>query len=55
MPHLRLRQAECHQAQISTAQACSLSAIRPLAHVRRLGMRAVQVNIGQKQVNVAGE
>ena len=53
MPNLSLRQAELHQAQISKAQACYVSAIRTLAHVRRLGVPAVQVNIGQQQV-IAG-
>jgi hypothetical protein len=47
---LSLRQAEFHQARISKAQARYLSAIRTLAHVRRLGVPAVQVNIGQQQV-----
>jgi hypothetical protein len=48
-----LRQAEFHQSRISKAQARYLSAIRTLAQVRRLGVPAVQVNIGQQQV-IAG-
>jgi len=47
---LSIRQAEFHQARISKAQARYLAAIRTLAHVRRLGVPAVQVNIGQQQV-----
>jgi hypothetical protein len=50
---LSLRQAEFHQQRLSKAQARYLSAIRTLAQVRRLGMPAVQVNIGQQQV-IAG-
>jgi hypothetical protein len=49
----RLRQAECHQARMSKAQTRYLAAIRTLAQVRRLGVPAVQVNIGQQQV-IAG-
>jgi hypothetical protein len=48
-----LRQAEFHQQRLSKAQARYLSAIRTLAQVRRSGMPAVQVNIGQQQV-IAG-
>jgi hypothetical protein len=48
-----LRHAEFHEARISKAQARYLSAIRTLAQVRRLGVPAVQVNIGQQQV-IAG-
>jgi hypothetical protein len=48
-----LRQAEFHQQRISKAQARYLAAIRALAQVRRLGVPAVQVNIGQQQV-IAG-
>ena len=50
---LSIRQAEFHQARISQAQARSRAAIRTLARVRRLGVPAVQVNIGQQQV-IAG-
>jgi hypothetical protein len=50
---LTLRQDEFFQQRISKAQARYLSAIRTLAQVRRLGVPAVQVNIGQQQV-IAG-
>jgi hypothetical protein len=50
---LTLRQDEFYQQRISKAQARYLSAIRTLAQVRRLGVPAVQVNIGQQQV-IAG-
>ena len=50
---LSLRQAEFHQQRLSKAQARYLAAIRTLAQVRRLGVPAVQVNIGQQQV-IAG-
>jgi hypothetical protein len=53
MQDLTIRQAEFHQQRISKAQARYLSAIRTLAQVRRLGVPAVQVNIGQQQV-IAG-
>jgi hypothetical protein len=48
-----LRQAEYYEQRLSKAQARYLSAIRTLAQVRRLGVPAVQVNIGQQQV-IAG-
>ena len=51
---MTLRQAEFHQSRISKAQARYLSAIRTLAQVRRLGVPAIQVNVGQQQVNVTG-
>jgi predicted NBD/HSP70 family sugar kinase len=47
------RQADFHQRRISKAHSRYLSAIRTLAQVRRLGVPAVQVNIGAQQVNVA--
>jgi hypothetical protein len=50
---LTLRQDEFYQQRISKAQARYLAAIRTLAQVRRLGVPAVQVNIGQQQV-IAG-
>jgi hypothetical protein len=53
MHNLSLRQAEFCQQRLSKAQARYLSAIRTLAQVRRLGVPAVQVNIGQQQV-IAG-
>jgi hypothetical protein len=51
--HLSLRQAEFYQQRLSKAQARYLAAIRTLAQIRRLGIPAVQVNIGQQQV-IAG-
>ena len=53
MSELTLRQAEFHQKRITLAHNRYLSAIRTLAQVRRLGVPAVQVNIGEQQVNVA--
>jgi hypothetical protein len=53
MQDLSLRQAAFYQQRLSKAQARYLSAIRTLAQVRRLGVPAVQVNIGQQQV-IAG-
>jgi hypothetical protein len=53
MSELTLRQAEFHQQRITKAHNRYLSAIRTLAQVRRLGLPAVQVNIGEQQVNVA--
>lgn len=48
-----LSQADFHQRRITKAHNRYLSAIRTLAQVRRLGVPAVQVNIGDQQVNVA--
>jgi hypothetical protein len=53
MQDLTLRQADFHQQRISKAHSRYLSAIRTLAQVRRLGVPAMQVNIGAQQVNVA--
>ena len=53
MQELTLRQSEFHQKRITLAHNRYLSAIRTLAQVRRLGVPAVQVNIGEQQVNVA--
>jgi hypothetical protein len=50
---MSLQQAAFHQSRISKAHARYLSAIRTLAQVRRLGVPAVQVNIGHQQV-IAG-
>jgi hypothetical protein len=49
-----IQEAEFYQGWISKAQARYLAAIRTLAQVRRLGVPAVQVNIGQQQVNMTG-
>ncbi len=50
---LTLRQAEFHQQRITKAHNRYLSSIRTLAQVRRLGVPAIQVNVGEQQVNVA--
>jgi hypothetical protein len=47
-----------HQQRIERAQRRYLAAIKALAQVRKLGVPAVQVNIGEKQINLipqAGE
>jgi hypothetical protein len=48
------RQAEYEQRKIDRAHGRFLSAVRTLAQVRKLALPALQVNIGAKQVNVAG-
>ena len=45
---------EFHQRRVERAQRRYLAAIKALAQVRRLGVAAVQVNIGDKQINVTG-
>jgi hypothetical protein len=50
---LTIRQAEHRQQRLSKAQARYLSAIRTLAQIRRLGVPAIQVNVGHQQV-IAG-
>lgn len=42
------------QRQVGRAQARYLAAVRTLAQVRKLLQPTVQVNIGEKQVNIAG-
>ena len=42
------------QRQVERADRQYLAAIRTLAQVRKLGLPNVQVNIGDKQVNIAG-
>ncbi len=44
---------EYHQRTIGRAQRRYLAAVKALAQVRRLRVPAVQVNIGEKQVNIA--
>ena len=44
---------EFHQRRVERAQRRYLAAVKALAQVRRLGVPALQVNIGEKQVNVA--
>jgi len=48
------KQGDYLQRQAERAQAQYLAAIRTLAQVRKLGLPDVQVNIGDKQVNIAG-
>jgi len=43
-----------HQRRVERSERRYLAAIKALAVVRRLGVPAVQVNIGEKQINVAG-
>jgi hypothetical protein len=43
-----------HQQRIERAQRRYLAAIKALAQVRKLGVPAVQVNIADKQINLAG-
>jgi hypothetical protein len=40
--------------RVDRAQRRYLAAIKTLAQVRKMGVPAVQLNIGQKQINVAG-
>ena len=46
-------EAEFHQRRLDRAQRCYLMAIKTLAQVRRLLAPTVQVNIAEKQLNVA--
>ena len=46
------RQAEFHQRRIDAAHRRFLSSLKTLATVRKLAPAAIQVNIGEKQVNV---
>ena len=51
--NLTLNQANYYQKRIDRAHRNHLSAIRTLAQIRKLGP-ALQINIGEKQVNLAG-
>ena len=53
MQDYSLPQAAFHQHRITAAHNRYLSAIRTLAHVRRLQAPHVQVNIAEQQLNVA--
>jgi hypothetical protein len=44
---------EYHQKRVDACQRRYLRAVETLARVRRLGVSPVQVNIGDKQVNIA--
>ncbi|HZQ34669.1 MAG TPA: hypothetical protein VFD32_01970, partial [Dehalococcoidia bacterium] len=48
------RQGEYRQRFVERAERRYFAAIRSLAQVQRLLAPAVQVNIGEKQINVAG-
>ena len=45
---------EFHQRRVERAQRRYLAAVKALAHVWRLRLPAVQVTIGDQQVNVVG-
>ena len=49
-----ISQADLQHRKIDKAHARFLSALRTLAQVRKLAVPVLQVNIGKKQVNVAG-
>lgn len=51
---IALSVSEYHQRRVDRANSRFLSAVKTLAVVRRLGIPAVQVNIGEKQVNMVG-
>ncbi len=48
-----LKQIDAHQQWIDRAHRRYLAACKALAQVRRLGVPAIQVNVGEQQVNVA--
>jgi hypothetical protein len=50
---MTIRQAEFHQNKIDAAHRRFLSTVRTLAQIRKLGLPAVQINVGTNQVNVA--
>jgi len=49
---LSLKQQESHQRQINSASKRYLASAKTLAQVRRLELPTVQINIGEKQVNI---
>jgi hypothetical protein len=51
---LTFAQSEHAQRRVDRAHRRLLSTLRTLATVRRLGVPAVQINVGAQQVNVAG-
>ena len=53
MQRLSIQQLDFHERRVSLSQRRYLSAIRTLAHVRRLQVPAVQVNIAGQQINLA--
>jgi hypothetical protein len=50
----RFQESDVHQPRIDKAHARFLSSLRTLAHVRKLAVPALQVNVAASQVNVAG-
>jgi hypothetical protein len=52
--NITLKQAEYYQRRIDAAHRRFLSALKALASIRRLPLRALQVNVGLNQVNQAG-
>jgi hypothetical protein len=52
-PNLTLAQVEYHQSRCDRAHKRYLSAIKTLATVRKLALPVLQVNIAERQVNVA--
>jgi hypothetical protein len=56
LPKLSLAEDEHYQKRLDRLQKRYLSAIRSLAQVRKLlKPRVTQINIGEKQINMAGE
>lgn len=51
---LTIVQAEFRERRLSAAQRRYLRAVETLARIRRLALPALQVNIADKQVNLAG-
>jgi hypothetical protein len=51
---LTSKREEFHHRRIDAAHRRYLSSLKTLAQVRKLALPAVQVNIGENQVNVAG-
>jgi hypothetical protein len=48
-----IAQATYHQKRLDSAHKRYLSAIKALAQVRKLQLPSVQINVGEKQINVA--
>jgi hypothetical protein len=49
-----IKQAEHREKMVSAAQRRYLRAVESLAKIRKLKLPAIQVNIGEKQINFAG-
>jgi hypothetical protein len=52
---LTIRQAEYQLRRIESAHKRFLSALKALATVRKLALPAIQVNVAERQINVAGQ